>query len=265
MFSWPVSSPFAIIHVDLWMPGKYTDTNGNMALMNTMCDMSYFVVVVLVTNESSATLAENFFQHVLMKFGLCHLVIIDDGTPFKGDFVAMCIALDLNYDILAKRNHKGLTVEHFHRFLNKAVTIAMEDRQSNDVFVSVGIAAGYAWNRASIDGTDILRSTVATGREFRFPIDINLSPLPQLTQNNAQSTIDYLRLTDFNRRFSSSILKILIEDRRNMHAERVNNNKSIVELIVGDIVMARTAVQSDASTNKVVTLSYQVRRPFRIV
>ena len=111
MFSLPVSSPFAIIHVDLWMHGKYTDSNGNMALKNAMCDMSQFVVVVPVTNESSAILAENFFQHVLMKFGLCHLVVINDGTPFKNAFVAMCTALDLNYEILAKRNHKGLTVE----------------------------------------------------------------------------------------------------------------------------------------------------------
>ena len=70
MFSWPVSSPFAIIYVDLWMPGKYTDSNGNMALMNTMCDTSQFVVVVPVTNESSAILAKNCFQHALMKFCL---------------------------------------------------------------------------------------------------------------------------------------------------------------------------------------------------
>ena len=40
MFSWHVSSPFAIIHVDLWMSGKYTDSNSNMALMNALCDMS---------------------------------------------------------------------------------------------------------------------------------------------------------------------------------------------------------------------------------
>ena len=55
----------------------------------------------------------------------------------------MCKALELNYDILAKINHKGLSVEHFYRFLNKATTIAMEDRQSNDVFVPAGIAAWY--------------------------------------------------------------------------------------------------------------------------
>ena len=162
-----------------------------------------------------------------MKFGLCYLVVLDDGNPFKGAFVAMCKSLKSNYDVLAKHNHKGLSVEHFHRFLNKATTIAME------------IAAGYAWNSAPIDGTDILRSTVAIGREFRFPIDIDLSVLPQLTQNNAQSAVDFLRLTDSNRRFSSAILKILIEDRRDAHSERVNNNKNIVNLVVGDIVMAK--------------------------
>ena len=60
-------------------------------------------------------------------------------------------------------------------------------------------------------------------------------------------------------------MKIVIEDRREAHAERVNNNRHIVELVIGDIVMVRTAIQSDASTNKVAKLSYQVRGSFRIV
>ena len=209
MFSWPVSDPFAILHVDLWMPGHHTDPNGFMALMNTMCDMSQFVVVVPVPNESSATLAEFFMQHVLMKFGLCHLAVLDDGSPFKGAFIAMCISLSLNHDVLAKRNHKGLTVEHFHRFLNKSVTIAAEDRGTNDIFVPAGIAAGYVWNSAPIDGTDILRSIPAIGRELYFPIDINLSALPKLAHNSGQVALDFLRLTDSSRHFSSYILSLI--------------------------------------------------------
>ena len=58
--SWPVSSPFTILHVDLWMLDNHTDSNGNMALMNAMCNMSHFVVVVPILAESSATLASNF-------------------------------------------------------------------------------------------------------------------------------------------------------------------------------------------------------------
>ena len=100
MFSWPVGSPFTIIHVDLWIPGKYIDSKGNMKLMNAMYDMSQFVVVVPIPDESFATLADYLFQHVLMKFGLCHFVVLDDGTTFKGAFVAMCKVLDRNYDII---------------------------------------------------------------------------------------------------------------------------------------------------------------------
>ena len=175
-----------------------------MALMNAMRDMlQLFLLYQLLIN----LLLPSLIQQVLMMFGLCHFIIIDYGTPFKCAFVAMCKNLDLNYDILAKRNDKELTVEHFHRFLNKVVAISMEDRESNDVFVMTWIAVWYMWNSAPINGTEILRSTIAIGREFRFPIDIKLSALPQLTQNNAQSSIDYLRLANYNLRLSSSILK----------------------------------------------------------
>ena len=45
-----------------------------MALMNVRCDMSQFVDVVPVLGESSAPLADYFYQYVQMKFNLCHLV-----------------------------------------------------------------------------------------------------------------------------------------------------------------------------------------------
>ena len=189
------------------MPGHHTDPNGYMALMNTMCDMGQFAVVVPVPNESSATLASFSMQHFLITFGICHLVVLDDGSPFKGFFIAMCDALNLNYDVLAKRNHKGLTVEHFHRFLNKSITIAAEDRGTNNVFVPAGIDADYAWNSAPIDDTDIRRSIPDIGRELHFPIDINLSALPKLAHNSGQAALDYVKLTDSSRHFFFVYLK----------------------------------------------------------
>ena len=86
MFSWPISSPFAIIHVDLWSPGYMTDHNDCIALMNTMCDMIQIVVVVPVPDETSTTLGGHSIQNVLMKFGICHLVVIDDGSPLREMF-----------------------------------------------------------------------------------------------------------------------------------------------------------------------------------
>ena len=242
MFSWPIISSFAILHVDLWSPRHMTNQNGYIALMNTMYDIIQFVLVVPVPDETSATLASHSMQHVLLKFGMCRLVVIDDGTPFKGTFVAMCQALNLNYEVLVKHNQKDLSVEHFHRFLNKSVTIAVEDRGTNDIFVPASIAAAYAWNSASIDGTDIIRSVPAIGQALNFPLDINLNTVSKLIQNNAQATLNYLNFINFYRHFASSILKILTEDCQTAHAKRINNSKNLILLKAGDIVMARTSI-----------------------
>ena len=57
--------------------------------MNTICYMTQFVVVFSIPDETSATLSRYFMRYVFIKFGLCHLVLIDDVTPFKGYFFAM--------------------------------------------------------------------------------------------------------------------------------------------------------------------------------
>ena len=75
-------------------------------------------------------------QHVLLEFGLCHLVVLDNDILFKGIFSTICEILHLNHDFLAKRNNKDFTVEHFHHFLNKSVTITAEERDTNNIFCS---------------------------------------------------------------------------------------------------------------------------------
>ena len=108
-------------------------------------------------------------QYIFLKFGLCHIVVLYDGTPFKVAFITMFEALNLNRDILAKLNHKGLTVEYFHHFFNKSITIATEERSINDIFVPVGVAASYTLNSTLIDGTNILRSIQVIVGNFTFP------------------------------------------------------------------------------------------------
>ena len=150
--------------------------------------------------------------------------------------------LNLNFNVRAKRNHKGLSVENFHRFSNSCVTIPAEERGTTSIFVPAGIAAGYAWTSTPIYRTHILRSILAIGQELKFPLDINLNAMPKLIQNNANAALEYLKLTDCSRSFSFSILKILIKDRRISHAERINNSRNIIVLHAGDIFMVRTAI-----------------------
>ena len=146
--------------------------------------------------------------------------------------------------------------------LNKSVSIAVEERGNNDIFFPASILTAYAWNSVPIDSTDVIRSIHAIGRALHFPLDINFNAVPKLIQNNAHTTLDYFNFTNSRRHFSSSILKILIEDRWTSHTERINNNKILVILKTGDIVMARTTIQSDLAKTKIVKLSSSVRGPY---
>ena len=68
----------------------------------------------------------------------------------------MCKAVDINFDIFVKTNHKYLFVEIFHWFLNKVITIAAEDKNQWYIVVA-SIVVGYEWNISPIDGTNINR------------------------------------------------------------------------------------------------------------
>ena len=99
-----------------------------------MCDIIQFIITVPLSDCTSVIISQYVMQDVLMKFGLCHLVIIDDIIPFKSNFTAMCDCLTINYKVIAKRNHKDVSVEHVHRFLNKVVNIASKDRDTVSIF-----------------------------------------------------------------------------------------------------------------------------------
>lgn len=155
--------------------------------------------------------------------------------------------MNLNSNILAKRNLKGLAVQYYHRFLNNSITITTEDRGTNNNGVPVSIATGCAWNSVLIDGIDMICSLSTIGREIHFNIDIHLSDLYKITQNDTQTILKYLKLTESSRHFLFSILKILTENRQTDHVECMNNTRNLVVLKSGDIVMVRTAVQSNHS------------------
>ena len=88
-----------------------------------MFDITQYGVTVSISKCTSTIISQYFMQDVLIMFGLCHLAAIDDGTPFKSIFPAMCDCLTINHEVVTKRNHKGVSVERFHRFLNNVVTI----------------------------------------------------------------------------------------------------------------------------------------------
>ena len=150
-------------------------------------------------------------------------MIIDDWSNFKGILTGVCEYLKMLVYLLAKRNNNSHSVEHFHRVLDKTITIASEDRghqQSN--FTAVANAIAFAWNSAAIDNTDVIRSIVAIGRLLNFPLDIRLAKILSPTLDPATDVAQDLRLVSNDYRFATEALKILLDYRRVNYRERVN-------------------------------------------
>ena len=101
---------------------------------------------------------------VILSFDMCSVVGIDDRSTFKGTYIAMCQALKICYWCLSQGNHKGNSVESYHRFLNKTQVISANDCGTNQVFIYNAKTSQYVWSSSAIDEANIQRSLAAMGR-----------------------------------------------------------------------------------------------------
>jgi len=269
LFSWPVTAPMFVLHCDLWSPGTIANESGATHLLSAMCDLTQFVVSVPVTDIHAHELARLLFQEVLLKVGMCGLIVVDAGSTFCGVFADACELLGIRLHPASRGNHKAVSVERFFRYLNKAVTIASSDRGTHLVWVEASMIATYAWNCSPIDGTDVVRSVPAMGREFKFPFDLALDadgPVPAGPLSDpSTSVLEYIKHTGQHVDFARKVVALVVEDRRHAHRDRVNAGRSAPSFAAGDLVLIRVQVQSSAELNRVAKLSYQVRGPFRVV
>jgi hypothetical protein len=146
--------------------------------------------------------------------------------------------------------------------------LVRSDRGTHLVWVEASMLATYAWNCSLIDGTDVVRSVPAMGREFKFPLDLALNapalPTSPLSAPGT-SVIAYIKHTAEHVDFARQVVALVVADRRQAHRDRTNATRSAPSFLPGDLVLVRVQVQSNAELHKVAKLSYQVRGPFRIL
>ena len=64
-----------------------------------------------------------------------------------------------------------------------------------------------------------MRSVAAVGREFRFPLDMELLPTPTLNPDNNKMLFNYLRDVYKHSQFAIYVLQTLMEERRKKTAD----------------------------------------------
>ena len=166
-------APFDVIALDVWSPGHQV-SNKRMKgrLLTCLCIMTGFAGVGPLQSEKAEDGATCAYQHFFITRGLPLLVIIDDGSTFKGYLLRLLGILGIAHYCVTKEKHRAVICERFHQYLNKVEKIHAAECQSYEEWLMGALFAVYAWNSSPVDGTDIGRAVAAIGREFPFPIDI---------------------------------------------------------------------------------------------
>jgi hypothetical protein len=234
--------------------------------MNVLDGMTGYVVSepLLSTQMNAAGFAKAIMK-ISLANGLAHTIVIDKDSKFCGVFVETMKLLQINLHTASGGNHDPILTERFHVFLNKSLTLFCNERDSIRTAPEGIQLCCYAWNSAPVTGTDLSRSLIVTGREFRFPIEytpskaVNLNPSTNSVNNFAKTQEKILSK-------SREIFKILIHEHRAMHREYVNSQRpDPLSFQPGDKVFAKRAVKSDKKRGRVGKIMIKHTGPWEII
>ena len=100
-----------------------------------MCDLTRFVVSAITKWRHMEHLMKLFMDNFIILFSMVGIIYVDSGSWFKNVFKYMWAALGIIYWPLSHGNYKGVSVEKYHRFLNKTQVIACQYRGMYEVFL----------------------------------------------------------------------------------------------------------------------------------
>ena len=264
VYSFPIDAPFKVLHVDIYQAGSNTSFAGSTHYLIAACGMTTFAVMESCPTANSTVFASSIMK-IMLRFGLCHTIVLDKDSKFFSVFRQSIDLLKINCHVLSGDNHNPMIIERINRYLNKGLTILCNERDSVRVAEEAILLLLYAWNSAPIPGTDLSRSLVALGREFSFPIDYSAAKHFELTSSTSSVTSfakDQAILLEASRKIAT----VLLDEQRCSHRERINASRPDPRLYsIGDIVFARRAVRSDAKRGRVDKLMFAHTGPWRVV
>jgi hypothetical protein len=212
LYNFPITSPMRVIHADGYEAGTHCNFEGDSCYLVVCCGMTTFAVVEPFRSKDAKGFPAALMR-IILCFGMCHTLVLDKASAFLNVFKEVVELLQINSHTILAENHNAMLVERLNRYLNKGLKIMTNERDSVCVAGEAILLLIYAWNSASIPGTDIPRSLVVTGRVFQFPIDFSTAKHFELT-SSPESVISYAKNQATIMDFSADIARVLVDEAR---------------------------------------------------
>ena len=164
-FSWPVTVPFWIMHVNFWYSGHIVTKNTGVKcyLMNFICDLTQFVISSIDFDITSTNLSHIF--HVQSPTQVWNVL---SSSHWLWQYFQIFLhkkfkALKLTYLVLYKKTHGkqlGKMMSFSQQNIDNPWKLQRNPRCSN----KNAKKSQYTWNSTPIDGTHIFQSVAAVRR-----------------------------------------------------------------------------------------------------
>ena len=173
VYSFPVTEPMVVLHVDCYMAGAIKTYDNVSAYLIAACNMTGFACIEGI-NESNAASFAGAIMRIMLRYGMAHTLILDKDSKFFGTFKETGQLLKIQTHTISRANHDAMLVERLNKYYNKALKIFVSEHNRDPRVGHEGLfLANYAWNCLPVPGTDISRCLIVTGREWHFPIDFS--------------------------------------------------------------------------------------------
>ena len=264
IYSFPVDEPFKVIHADVYTIGSELGFSGHKNFMVVICGLCTFACQEPLREMNSTTFADAIMK-IMLANGLAHTIIVDKDSKFMGVFAQTIKLLQINFHVASGGNHDPVFTERLFVYYNKSLKIIGISLGTNRSSTQSVALINYAYNSAPVTGTDIVRSQIAVGRIFHYPIDY-------ATEESVNITFGVSSVENFateQRKLltcSREIFRVLIQETRSWHREYINKNRpDPIQYSIGDIVFVRREVQSNKSKGRVAKTSYKFNGPWKVI
>jgi transposase InsO family protein len=243
----PPSFPFEQIGIDFIGPFQ-PDKHGNKYVLVFMDYFSRYAIAIPTENQEGITVANNFFDHVVFKFGVPKALLSDRGTSFIGGVMRSI------YDWLkikklntsAYHPQTNGLVERFNQTLINELSKIYDAKKEDENWSEYISAATYAYNTSIQETIGEMPYVILFGRE---PIN----PPEEKTEFDSLkslSPLDYIQ--QLHERFNYG-WKSTKERLEQAYQQYLNSNELINKTKVfnpGDKVLLHVAVLPSGDINR---------------
>ena len=115
IFSFPISEPMTILHMDIYAVGTEFNFEGNKHHLTTCCGMTTFAISEPTVKQNAKSFASAIMK-ILTLFGFSHTIVADKDSKFQGVFKETAELLGINMHVLSGENHDPMLIDRVNRF-----------------------------------------------------------------------------------------------------------------------------------------------------